>query len=180
MCGMNAQGAQRHDGIFMLQYTSLKMAILLHETTLVNFPMATAVSILKLIIFILQPQLQQKVQWTLSMSVIIHIIIKRHPVCQITWLPLRVMTIAVLLLLTRTHHHMQCIVCHYHVLKVWFYLLNFPESLIILWIMRFWISKFSPLQGCFLEVSTPYLWTFICYKSQKWITNIQRPFLRFD
>ena len=41
MCGVNARGAQRHDGIFILQYTSLKMAILLHKTALVNFPMAT-------------------------------------------------------------------------------------------------------------------------------------------
>ena len=41
MCGMNARGAQRHDGIFMLQYISLKMAVLLHKTALVNVPMAT-------------------------------------------------------------------------------------------------------------------------------------------
>ena len=40
---MNAQGAQWHGGIFILQYTSLKMALLLHKTTLVNFPMATTV-----------------------------------------------------------------------------------------------------------------------------------------
>ena len=40
---MNAQAAQRHDGVFILQYTSLKMADLLHKTALVNFPMATTV-----------------------------------------------------------------------------------------------------------------------------------------
>ena len=44
MCDMNAQGAQWHDGIFMLQYTSLKMVVLLHKSELVNFPMATTVS----------------------------------------------------------------------------------------------------------------------------------------
>ena len=41
MCGMNAQGFQRHDGIFILRYTFLKMAVLLHKTALANFPMAT-------------------------------------------------------------------------------------------------------------------------------------------
>ena len=44
MCGMNAWGAQWHGGIFILQYTSLKMVLLLHKTALVNFPMATTVS----------------------------------------------------------------------------------------------------------------------------------------
>ena len=43
MCGMNAWGAQWHGGIFILQFTSLKMVLLLHKTTLVNFPMATTV-----------------------------------------------------------------------------------------------------------------------------------------
>ena len=43
MCGMNAWGAQWHGGIFIQQYTSLKMVLLLHKTALVNFPMATTV-----------------------------------------------------------------------------------------------------------------------------------------
>ena len=43
MCGMNTQGEQRHDGIFIFGYTSLEMAVLLHNTALVNFPMATTV-----------------------------------------------------------------------------------------------------------------------------------------
>ena len=43
MCGMNARGAQQHAGIFILWYTSLKMALLLHKSALVNFPMATTV-----------------------------------------------------------------------------------------------------------------------------------------
>ena len=43
MCGMNAWGAQWHGGIFILQYTSLKMVLLLHKTALVNFPLATTV-----------------------------------------------------------------------------------------------------------------------------------------
>ena len=43
MCGMNAWGAQWHGGIFILQFTSLKMVLLLHKTALVNFPMATTV-----------------------------------------------------------------------------------------------------------------------------------------
>ena len=46
MCGMNARGAQQHAGIFILWYTSLKMALLLHKTALVNFPMATIVHII--------------------------------------------------------------------------------------------------------------------------------------
>ena len=46
MCGMNAWGAQWHGGIFILQYTSLKMVLLLHKTALVNFPMATTVTLL--------------------------------------------------------------------------------------------------------------------------------------
>ena len=44
MCGMNAWGAQWHGGIFILQFTSLKMVLLLHKTTLVNFPLATTVA----------------------------------------------------------------------------------------------------------------------------------------
>ena len=40
---MNVYGAQQHAGIFILWYTSLKMALLLHKTALVNFPMATTV-----------------------------------------------------------------------------------------------------------------------------------------
>ena len=44
MCGMNAWGAQWHGGIFILQFTTLKMVLLLHKTALVNFPMATTVS----------------------------------------------------------------------------------------------------------------------------------------
>ena len=43
MCGMNSWEAQLHGGIFILQYTSLKMVLLLHKTALVNFPMATTV-----------------------------------------------------------------------------------------------------------------------------------------
>ena len=41
MCGMNAQGAQWHGGIFILRYVSLKMADLHHKTAHVSFPMAT-------------------------------------------------------------------------------------------------------------------------------------------
>ena len=44
MCGMKVQGAQWHGSIFILQYTSLKMVLLLHKTALVNFPMATTVN----------------------------------------------------------------------------------------------------------------------------------------
>ena len=40
---MNVQGAQWHGGILILQYTSLKMALLLHKTVHVNFPLATTV-----------------------------------------------------------------------------------------------------------------------------------------
>ena len=40
---MNALGVQLHGGIFILRYTSLKMAVLLHKTALLNFPMATTV-----------------------------------------------------------------------------------------------------------------------------------------
>ena len=43
MCGMNAWGVQRHGGIFILQYSSLKMILLLHKTALVNFSMAITV-----------------------------------------------------------------------------------------------------------------------------------------
>ena len=43
MCGMNAWGAQWYGGIFILQYFSLKIVLLLHKTALVNFPMATTV-----------------------------------------------------------------------------------------------------------------------------------------
>ena len=43
MCGMNAYGAQQHAGISILLYISLKIALLLHKTALVNFPMATTV-----------------------------------------------------------------------------------------------------------------------------------------
>ena len=43
MCGMNVWGAQWHHGIFILQYTSLNMVLLLHKTALVNFPMAITV-----------------------------------------------------------------------------------------------------------------------------------------
>ena len=42
ICGMNARGVQRLDGIFILRYTSLKMAVLLHKSVLVNFPIATS------------------------------------------------------------------------------------------------------------------------------------------
>jgi len=41
MFGMNARGPQGHDGIFIVRYTSLKMAVLLHKTALVNFATAT-------------------------------------------------------------------------------------------------------------------------------------------
>ena len=43
---MNAWGAQQCAGIFILWYTSLKMAHLPHKTALVNFPMATTVHII--------------------------------------------------------------------------------------------------------------------------------------
>ena len=43
LCGMNDWGSQYLGGIFTLQYTILKMTILLHKTALVNFPMATTV-----------------------------------------------------------------------------------------------------------------------------------------
>ena len=43
MCGMNGQGDQWRNSIFTLRYTSLKMAVLLLKTALVNFPMATTV-----------------------------------------------------------------------------------------------------------------------------------------
>ena len=51
MCGMNAWGAQQHAGIFILWYTSLKMALLLHKTALVNFPMATTVHAIAALMF---------------------------------------------------------------------------------------------------------------------------------
>ena len=35
---------QWHSGTFVLRYTSLKMAVLLHKTALINFPMATTVN----------------------------------------------------------------------------------------------------------------------------------------
>ena len=44
MCGINGQGPQWHNGIFILRYTSLKMSVLLHKTALVNFLMATTVA----------------------------------------------------------------------------------------------------------------------------------------
>ena len=47
MCGMNARGAHHYAGIFMLSYIPLKMAVLLHKTTLVNFPMATTVYVIE-------------------------------------------------------------------------------------------------------------------------------------
>ena len=40
---MNALGSQWLGGIFTLQYTTLKLTVLLHETALINFPMATIV-----------------------------------------------------------------------------------------------------------------------------------------
>ena len=43
VCGINAQGPHWNSDIFILRYTSLKMAVLLHKTALVNFPMATTV-----------------------------------------------------------------------------------------------------------------------------------------
>ena len=43
MCGVNAWGAQWHGGIFILQYTSLKLVLLHHKAALINFPMATTV-----------------------------------------------------------------------------------------------------------------------------------------
>ena len=43
MCGMNSWGAQWHGDIFISPYTSLKMVVLLHNTALVNFPMAPTV-----------------------------------------------------------------------------------------------------------------------------------------
>ena len=43
MFGMNAFGTQWCGHIFTLHFTSLKMAVLLHKTALVNFPMATTV-----------------------------------------------------------------------------------------------------------------------------------------
>ena len=41
--GMNAWGAQWLGGNFTLQYTTLKLTVLLHKTALVNFLMATTV-----------------------------------------------------------------------------------------------------------------------------------------
>ena len=46
---MNALGAQWYGGIFILQFISLKMAVLLHKTALVNFPMASSVTIFVLL-----------------------------------------------------------------------------------------------------------------------------------
>ena len=43
LCGMNAREGQWHGGIFILLYTSLKIALFLHKTALINFPMATTV-----------------------------------------------------------------------------------------------------------------------------------------
>ena len=43
VCGMNARGDQWLGGNFTLQYTTLKMTVLLHKTALVNFLMATTV-----------------------------------------------------------------------------------------------------------------------------------------
>ena len=51
ICGMNALGTQKHAGIFILWYTSLKMALLLHKTALVNFPMATTVYAIAALMF---------------------------------------------------------------------------------------------------------------------------------
>ena len=45
MCGMNTRGAQLYGVIFILQYASLKIAVLLHKTVLTNFPMATTVGL---------------------------------------------------------------------------------------------------------------------------------------
>ena len=45
MCGMNGWGVQWRGGIFTMQYTSLKMTVLLHKTAHVNFPMATTLGI---------------------------------------------------------------------------------------------------------------------------------------
>ena len=47
VCGMNARGVQTHNGISILQYTSMKMAVLLHKTSLLYFPMATTVNLPK-------------------------------------------------------------------------------------------------------------------------------------
>ena len=41
---MNARGTQQHAGIFILGYTSLKTALLLHKIAPVNFPMVTTVT----------------------------------------------------------------------------------------------------------------------------------------
>ena len=43
MCGMNSRGAQGYDGIFILQYNYMKMALLFNKIALVTFPMATTV-----------------------------------------------------------------------------------------------------------------------------------------
>ena len=40
---MNARGAQCDFGTFLLQYTYLKMALLLHKIALIIFPMGTTV-----------------------------------------------------------------------------------------------------------------------------------------
>ena len=65
MCGMNAWGAQWHGGIFILQYTSLKMVLLLHKTALVNFPMATTVLVFSFIfnLLILLDKCKQTYPW---------------------------------------------------------------------------------------------------------------------
>ena len=64
MCDMNAWGAQWHGDIFILQYTPLKMVLLLHKTALVNFIMPTTVDRKKLILLS---------NWNFKGSQILHI-----------------------------------------------------------------------------------------------------------
>ena len=45
MFGINDLGVQWHNDIFILQYTPLKMAVLLHKTALVNFLISTTVQV---------------------------------------------------------------------------------------------------------------------------------------
>ena len=44
MCGINAFATQLRGDPFILSYTNLKLALLLHKTVLVNFLMSTTVA----------------------------------------------------------------------------------------------------------------------------------------
>ena len=49
---MNARGYQQYGDTFILRFASLKMVVLLHETALANFPMATTVCTYSLCLYI--------------------------------------------------------------------------------------------------------------------------------